>query len=123
MARAIVVALLALPAALGFVPPPTRRTWGARPLAMSATAEETAVVDPRLASIRKAYEKLMAPLNAAAPAGSKQENFVNIVDAFMAEYAESAYAAGLDCDEYVAIIGGLLSNVGKNLKDPYVEKH
>jgi len=31
----------------------------------------------------------------------------------------SAYTAGLSVDQYVGIIGGLLSNVGKNLKSPH----
>ena len=35
------------------------------------------------------------------------------------DYAESAYEAGYDADTFVKIIGGLLTHVGKNLKDPF----
>jgi len=84
------------------------------------TLAENEAVDTRLAGLRAAQKTLMAPLKEGLEKGSKREAFVNALDYFMMDYAESSYEVGYDEKDYMRIIGSLLKNVAANMKDPYI---
>lgn len=75
--------------------------------------------DPKLNSMRDAQRTLMAPLMEVGKPGSKSETFIRILNSFMMDYAESAYEAGYSIEDFNRIIGMLLSNVAKNMRDPF----
>jgi len=86
----------------------------------ASTLAETEAVDARHEGLRAAQRALMAPLKAGMEKGSKREAFVEALDYFMMDYAESSYELGYDEKDYTQIIGSLLKNVAANMKDPYV---
>ena len=91
-------------------------------IATSGPAEERWAepsADEKLNEVREAQRTLMAPLMEAGKPGSKSETFIRILNSFMMDYAESAYEAGYNVGDFNRIIGMLLSNVAKNMRDPF----
>lgn len=84
-----------------------------------ATTSSEVDADQELLEIQGARKEMMAGLYAKVEPGSKQEKFLTITDYFMTDYGDSVYEAGFGKDYFVRVVGGLLTNMGKQLKKPH----
>lgn len=95
--------------------PPSVRREASSILELNTESE----VDQDLLDIREARKQMMAELYEKVEPGSKQEKFLTITDSFMTDYGESVYEAGFGKEYFIRVVGGLLTNMGRQLKEPH----
>mmetsp|Transcript_10197 Transcript_10197/g.30401 ORF Transcript_10197/g.30401 Transcript_10197/m.30401 type:complete len:377 (-) Transcript_10197:2155-3285(-) len=110
-ARALVLAALA-GAASGFRVPPRAAPRSSALHMSTATPEASAMMDA-------AYTEISSQLSTAKEAMGISEEFMGILEGFMAEYLESNKEAGTDPAMFVSVLKTLMGSLSQQFVEPY----